>query len=266
MSIAEQQLLENIQALEGKIITKFLPSDRIKAAICGDPGTGKSNLIARTCKKPHFHWDFDDRYESIAGIEGVIIKTVFDKSDTAPTAWATFESDIGTLEYLKSQNKLEIKSCAVDSLTFLRKYAEHQLLQDTTASRTKFKIGSTNYLIPKDWDAVTGVQHMLETAFRRLFALGIDVYATFHTRQEKDNNRSTKTEFVYKDSLTVEPPNLKMLLPMFNEKWRTFTEGGKFKVQLRPDAYFNAATVLDNVLDVEDANIQDILKKHFGEK
>jgi hypothetical protein len=240
--------------------------DRLKVAICGDPKTGKSSVIARTARKPVIFYDFDDRKESIAGIDGVIIKTLFDKNDTTPTAWSAFESDLGTLEYLKEKNELPFKSIAVDSITFLRKYAEHQLLKDSSASRAKFKIGSTEYLVPKDWDAVTGVQHMLETMFNRLFSLNIDVYATFHTRLEKDQNKSTKTDIVYKDTLTIDPPNLKMLLPKFNDCWRSYVDGGVYRVQVKPDWQFNAATVLKNQGENEVADIQKMLEKHNGKK
>jgi hypothetical protein len=86
---------------------------------------------------------------------------------------------------------------------------------------------------------------------------------TFHTRPEKDQQKSTKTEFVYKDNLTIDPPNLKMLLPKFNDKWRTFVDtDGKFKIQMHANWQFAAATVLENVEDVEIADIGKILEKH----
>jgi hypothetical protein len=265
---AETNLLENaMRAIPGCIdSSKVTNVDRLKVAICGDPKTGKSSIIARSGRKPILHYDFDDRKESIAGIDGVIIKTLFDKNDTTPTAWASFESDIGTLEYLKEKNELPYKSLAVDSVTFLRKYAEHQFLKDSTASRAKYRIGSTEYLVPKDWDAVTGVQHMLETMFNRLFSLDIDIFATFHTRLEKDQNKSTQTNIVYKDSLTIDPPNLKMLLPKFNDQWRTFVDGSQYMVQVKPDWQFNAASVLKNLGQNEVADISKMLEKHNGKK
>lgn len=261
LKAAIQKLSSTSPVLESTAITHV---DRMKVALCGDSGTGKSNVIARSARKPLLHYDFDDRRESIAGLQDVIIKTIVDKNDENPTAWNILESDIGTLEYLKTQNQLPFKSIAFDSCTFLRKYAEHQFLKDSTSSsRAKFKIGTSTYLIPKDWDAVTGVQKMLEGMLNRAFALDIDVYMTFHTRPEKDQQKSTKTEFVYKDNLTIDPPNLKMLLPKFNDKWRVFIDSdGKHKVQLHADYKFAAQTVLKNVGDVEEANIQQLLGKH----
>jgi hypothetical protein len=240
--------------------------DRMKVAICGEPKTGKSNVVARTARKPLLVYDFDDRAESIAEHKDVMIKTLVDTTDTNPVAWGAFESDLGTLLYAKEQNKQPFKSIMLDSITFLRKYAEHQFLKDSNATKSKYKIGVVDYLIPKDWDAVTGVQKMLEGALSKLFSLGIDVYATFHTRNEKDQLRSTKENAVYKDTLTVDPPNLKMLLPKFNDQWRTYVEDGKYMVQLKPDYQFNAATVLKNVNDTEIADIQELLRKHNGAK
>lgn len=271
---AETNLLDQlVQQLNSTSMTKLSTDmshvDRLKVAICGEPKVGKSYLIAKTCRKPALIYDCDDRRESIAGIKDVVIKTIVDKDDTDPKAWMILESDLGTLEYtleqcLRDKKEFPFKTIALDSITFLRKYAEHQFLKDSSGTtRNKFKIGATTYLIPKDWDAVTGVQKMLENTLSRLFALGVDVYATFHTRQEKDQLRSTKENTVYKDSLTIDPPNLKMLLPKFNDQWRCFVDtDGQYKVQMHPDYQFNAATVLKNVSDVEEADIQKMLEKH----
>jgi AAA domain len=257
--LLDQALLTLKGCVDSSTVTNI---DRLKVAICGEPKTGKSSVIARTARKPLIHYDFDDRKESIAGIPDTYVKTIYDKTDTSPTAWSEFESDIGTLEYLKEKKELPFKSIAVDSITFLRKYAEHQMLKDSTTSRAKFKIGSTEYLVPKDWDAINAVQHMMDTIFNRIFSLDIDVYATFHTRLEKDQNKSTTLNIVYKDTLTIDPPNMKMLLPKFNDCWRTYVDGGKYMIQMKPDWMFNAATVLKNVGDNEVADIQALLLKH----
>ncbi len=263
-----KKLVQDLSS-DGKVIDSMTITnvDRLKVAIAGEPKVGKSNLIARTARKPLLVYDFDDRKESIAGLQDVLIKTLVDQKDDEPHAWATLESDLATLEYTKSQCKpgeFPFKSIAIDSVTFLRKYAEHQFLKDSTGTtRNKFKIGVVTYLIPKDWDAVTGVQKMLEGLFSRFFALEVDVYATFHTRPEKDQLRSTKENAVYKDSLTVDPPNLKMLLPKFNDLWRCFVDAeGNYKLQLQPDYQFNAATVLKNMNAVEPQDIQELLRKH----
>lgn len=246
--------------------TKVTNIDRLHVAVCGESGTGKSNIIARSARKPIYFCEFDNRKESIAEIPGVIIKQYLDKSDDKPTAWASLETDVSTFEYLKGKNEFPFKSIALDSATYLHQYAEHQFLDTCKASMMKFKIGSTTYITGRDWDAVVGVQKMIDGIINRLFGLDIDVYMTFHTRNEKDQVKSTPKVAVYTEKLTINPPNLKMLLPKFNDKWRTYVENGQYMVQLRPDYQFTAATVLKNVGESEVADIQKMLEKHNNGK
>lgn len=270
MPTAETLLMEQALQQLGKCVKSedVTNVDKLRVALCGDTGTGKSCLVARTCRKPLMAYDFDDRAASIAGIKDVIIKTLVDIRDDEPKAWAELESDMGTLEYLKSKNELPFKSILLDSCTFLRRYAEHQFFKDSNnTGMAKFKIGVTNYFIPRGWDSSNAVAKMLDGILNRAFALDIDVYMTFHTRQEKDNVRSTKENTVYKDNLTIDPPQLKALMPKFNDKWRTFVDSdGKFKVQLHADFNFAAASVLKNVEDTEEADIQKFLEKHNAGK
>src|SRR5882757_8650131 len=93
-----KQLVQQLDST-GKTISadSITHVDRMKVAICGDPKTGKSNVVARTARKPLLVYDFDDRAESIAGTKDTIIKTLVDLQDDNPIAWAAFESDLGTL-------------------------------------------------------------------------------------------------------------------------------------------------------------------------
>lgn len=263
----QEKLLEALELLKATNAVEVSKADRLKAAVCGIPKSGKSCLIARTCRKPLLDYDFDDRRESIAGIPDVHIKTLVDKSDDNPTAWGELESDLGTLEYLKGKGALPYRSIALDSITFLRKYAEHQFIKDaSTTSKAVFKIGTAKYIIPRGWDSIVGVQKMLEGILTRFFALGVDVYATFHTRQEKDQTRSTPELAIYKDNLTIDPENLKVLLTKFNEVWRCYLDGNNFKMQMKPDSLFSAATALHINEETVDQNIQAILEEHEKNK
>jgi hypothetical protein len=159
---------------------------------------------------------------------------------------------------------LPIKSIALDSFTYLRQIAENQMMKDTSQMR-RAKIGLTTYQISQGWDAINYVHRMLYQLLRRMFALDIDVYAVFHTRNEKDRVRSTKEETIYTDRLTVDPQNLDVLLPMFNETWRTFVDvDGNFKLQVRQDWRFNASTALriGENSGIEEPNIQALLAKN----
>lgn len=239
-------------------------TDRLKVAICGEKKSGKSKLIADTARKPLLHYDFDDRRESIAGATDTIIKTLIDADSTTPQAWSILESDLASLEYAKRNGNLPIKSLALDSATYLRQIAENQMMKDTSQMRSS-KIGLTSYRIAQGWDAVNYVHRMLYQLLRRLFTLDIDVYVVFHTRNEKDRVKSTKEETVYTDRLTVDPQNLDVLLPMFNETWRTFVDvDGNFKLQVRQDWRFNASTALKigENSGVEEPNIQALLEKN----
>jgi hypothetical protein len=245
-------------AFSAESITKV---DRLKVAVCGEPKSGKSVLIAKTCRKPLYHCDFDDRKESIAGIPNTTIKQYLDSDAMNPSAWNNLESDIGTFEWFKKEGKLPFRSLALDSMTFLRKIADNQMMKDTNMFRV-YKVGNTKYPISQGWDAVVEVQKMLETLLARLFALEIDIYVTFHTQNEKDKQKSTKEDTVYTDKLTVSPQNLAMLLPKFNETWRTYVDtDGSFKVQTRQDWRFNAATAL-HIEGTQQPDIQGMLDEH----
>src|SRR5882672_10058626 len=136
-------------------------------------------------------------------------------------------------------------------MTYLRKIAENQMMKDTNNLRQS-KIGIQKYFIAQGWDAINYTQVMLYQLIRRLFALDIDVYCVFHTRPEKDRVKSTKDTTVYTDKLTVEPQNLASLLPMFNEKWRTYIdESDKYMLQTKADYYFSASTALNIEKEME---------------
>jgi len=239
-------------------------TDRLKVALCGEKKSGKSKLIADTARKPLLHYDFDDRRESIAGAKDTVIKTLIDADSTLPQAWSILESDLGSLEYAKKNGTLPIKSLALDSATYLRQIAENQMMKETQQMRQQ-KIGLSTYRISQGWDAINYVHRMLYQLLRRMFALDIDVYVVFHTRNEKDRVKSTKEETIYTDRLTVDPQNLDVLLPMFNETWRTFVDiDGNFKVQVRQDWRFNASTALKigESGGIENPNIQEMLAKN----
>jgi hypothetical protein len=239
-------------------------TDRLKVAICGEKKSGKSKLIADTARKPLLHYDFDDRRESIAGAKDTIIKTLIDPDSTTPQAWSILESDLASLEYAKRNRNLPIKSLALDSATYLRQIAENQMMKDTALMRYA-KIGLTKYQISQGWDAINYVHKMLYQLLRRCFALDIDIYVVFHTRNEKDRVKSTKEETVYTDRLTVDPQNLDVLLPMFNETWRTFVDSdSNFRLQVKQDWRFNASTTLNigENSGVEAPDIQALLIKN----
>lgn len=233
--------------------------DNLKLMTLSEPGAGKTWLTC-TGRQPIYVCDFDDRKQSIAGKPGVFIKQYVDRDPSMPQGWSAFESDIGTLEYAKTKGELAFKTIAISSLTYALRTAQNQLMKDQNQLQRKLKIGSTTYLIPAGWDAVTGAQKMIEGMLNRLFELRVDVIVEAHIRREKDAS-STAERPVYTDKYTIEPQNLKMLLPMFNERWLVKNEYGIYTVQMKPSKDFNAVTAL-HVDAEEPANITDILAKH----
>lgn len=263
------ELLKMIQgAVDATTITNV---DRLKVAACGLRKVGKSNLIARTARKPLLHYDFDDRASSIAGLEGVIIKTLVDRNTNTPTAWNILESDIGSLRYLKQKGELGVKSICLDSMTFARMYAENQMMKDTNLKRTRI-INGQLINIAQGWDAVTAVKKMFYAVLNDLFSLDIDIYCIFHIIPEKDkvntqrtvNEAGIMTEVAaYTGRYVVEPQYMEEILSTFNEVWRIYIDaGGQFRMQVKPDQYFQAASALHNLDQDENQDIAALLRKH----
>ena len=262
---------ELVAMLDGTKAEDITKTDRLKVAVCALQKTGKSYLVAHTARKPLLHYDFDDRRESIAGAKDTIIRTLVDRDSTHPTAYSKLISQIGDLEYLKNKGELPIKSICLDSMTYLRKYLGYQIMHDTNLKRTR-KIDGRDVNIPQGWDEVTVARTELTTLFRRLFALDLDVYAIFHIIPQKDKAKTEKVQDVagnivevtaYTGRWTVDPQHLEEILAIFNEVWRCYIDAsGDFKIQVRPDEYFQAATALKNVEKIENANIAELLAKH----
>ena len=248
------------QGLSGvQSATDITQVDVLKLVILGEPGVGKSWLTC-TGRSPIYVADFDDRKLSIAGKPGVFIKSYVDRDPKLPKSWSEFESDIGTLEYAKTKKELQFKTIAIASLTYALKCAQNQLMRDNVNLCRKVKVGSTEYLITQGWDAVTVAQKMVEGILNRLFELGVDIIVEAHIRREKDP-ASTPEKSIFTDKFTIEPQNLKMLLPMFNERWLVTNDYGDYKVVTKPNTVFNAVTAL-HIDGEEDPDITKILAKH----
>lgn len=242
-----------------RIASSMTNTSRLKVAVCGKQKSGKSVLIAKTARKPLLHYDFDDRAESIAGVDDTVIKTMVDKDPNSPKVWGELNADIQMLKYSKEQ---PFKSICFDSMTFLRQYAENQMMVDTSLKRS-IKVAGIQHQIAQGWDSINAVHKMFQQFLVDTFDLGIDVYCVFHTAQEKDRVKSTKDNVVYTDKLTIEPQNLNILLSKFNEVWRCYIdESGDFKLQIKADYYFGAATTLKGVESVETPDISRLLVKN----
>lgn len=233
--------------------------DNLKTVILGEPGSGKSWCTC-TGRQPIYVADFDDRKLSIAGKSGVFVKSYVDRDPKIPHAWSDFESDIGSLEYAKSKGQLQFKTIAIASLTYMLKAAQYQLMKDNSNLTRTLKVNGKEYIITQGWDAINIAQRMIEGILHRLFELRVDIIVEAHIRREKDA-ASTEKNPLFTDKYTIEPQNLKMLLPMFNERWLMANEYGNYVLKMKPATDFNAVTALH--VDAEELpNITDILAKH----
>lgn len=231
--------------------------DRIKLMLLGEPGSGKSWLLC-TGRKPILVYDFDDRRESIARKAGVYIKTIVDRDQEHPVAWQELEKDIGALEYAKQKGELRIRTIGLDSLTNMIKAAHNQLMSDNQKLCRKVRVNGKDYLITQEFDAITTTQRMIEGILNRLYELGIDVICTAHIRREKSAEYTVKNP-VFTDKYTIDPQNMKYLLPSFNERW--FMKD-RFEVLIHPDYEFNAVSALQIKEDIVKPNIEEILRTH----
>jgi hypothetical protein len=146
----------------------------------------------------------------------------------------------------------------LDSLTFLIKAAHNQLMRDNQKLCRAIKVNGKEYLITQEFDAITTTQKMIEGVLNRLFELKIDVICTAHIRREKSAEYTIKNP-VFTDKYTIDPQNMKYILPMFNDRW--FIKDN-YQVLVHPDYEFNAVTALHLEEDIQEANIEKIFAKH----
>lgn len=188
----------------------------LKIAIVGEPGIGKS-WFAATAPKPLIDIDFDGRASSLAGKEGVYVKTYQDVDTNNPKAIAELESDINTWEYAKTSGKGDCPATFVlDSMTYGRKYTEAELIKQQSSLGRTLRIGSSSLKIGSGWDIINGNRGYLEYLINRLSLLG-NVIAIFHTQDEKDNKKSTEKLKAYTGRITVQPQYLSSILSIFND-------------------------------------------------
>lgn len=243
-----------------KPATEIVAGTHLKIAIVGKPKVGKS-WFAATAPGPVLVYDFDNRAESLAGKEGVMIKTLFDANQISPTAFKTIEADLSILKYRKGQGKPIPKTFVFDTITFFKNYIQNELFTQGLAHRSIKLSPTTSVRMSKNWDAVNGVHKALEYVITEFASLGNLIFV-FHEMIEKDKIESKPDAPVYTDKITVDPQNLEYLLSSFNEVYRIEIDANqKYKVTCRPGHNFNASTTL-KIDKEEEPNIQNMLKKH----
>lgn len=236
-------------------------TDRLKIAIVGKPKSGKS-WFAATGPKPVLIYDFDDRAESLAGRDGVFVKTLIDINQSNPTAMKEVESDLSTFKYAKSQGKPIPATFAFDTVTNMLKCMENEAFSQESSYYRNLRAGATRSIrVRKNWDAFNAVERYLYYIAAEFGQLGNLIFV-FHSRPEKDKTESTPEKTVYTEQITVEPQGYANILTTFNEVYRIeITPENKYKVTCKANYEFTASTTL--LLDAEEEpDIMALINKH----
>jgi hypothetical protein len=247
-------------AIQGAISgTDLKVNERMRTAVIGPPGVGKSWLAA-TADKPWIN-DFDGRLNSLAG-KPISGKTYFDKDFMQPTAWVEFENDLAAFE--KMAKDALPKTFVCDSMQMMCQAAMNQILvlgaNDKKICR-KISAGQKVYYVAGGYDAWEAEFQAVKGAISRLFSLG-NVICNFHESPEEAPG-STQENPIFTGKFTVFPVRMRKLLPLFNDKWRMSADNGNRVVYTDLKDYkFNSASTL-LVDSIEQPNIQEMLKKHL---
>lgn len=243
-------------------------SSYLRIAIVGKPKTGKSWMASSVPGNAIIHYDFDGRAASISMSPYVKnrpykVKTLIDMDQKNPTAMKAIEADLSTFKAAKAQ-KLPIPDTFIfDSVTYMKKSMENELMSQQDTLRRIVKLGlAKQFWIPQGWDSVSGVRGYCEYIFNEFIQLG-NVIFVFHQRDEKDRDKSTDKITAYTGRQTVDPQYLETILALFNEVFFIEVEqySGNYKVYCKPSYDYAASTTL--LLDKEEKpNIQEMLEKH----
>ena len=255
---------------DGTIETYYrTATEQLKIAIIGPPKGGKSRLAATAPKKPIYFFNFDGRLAAVSGIKDVFGKEYLD--DTNPgkaTAWMNVETDMGMFEYEKLKGHPIPGTIVFDPTDYMCDRAMRKICVDNPPSNQKnnytrqLKIAGKVFNIPASYDAYNAETNLIGNMLARGVELGSDIIAIFHERaEEADESTPEKKKFTGK--ISVHPPRLSNLIPLFNELWRVMPsyKGDTYEVTTKPTSDFIGATCL-KIDGVESADITQMIEKH----
>jgi len=263
------------------------PFDNLRLALVGKTHSGKSRLAA-TGRKDVLFFDYDQRKESIAGIDGVHAITFRDaRWPNQPTVYQETLDMVAKLEESLELRKLfsegspfafdapdgtMVKTIVLDSMQFLGKSAMAYALYNTPSLRREINISaggqSLQFHFSASWDGWETELAMVETVIMRLFAIkDLDVIITLHETMEKAQD-STEKDPKYTGKVSVYPVRYNRLVINFSELWRmklvpSMDDPNREvpKVQVLQSYEFSAATCME--LDyIEEPNIENMIRKH----
>lgn len=250
--------------IKGLIAATDITQPRFKIAIIGESGIGKSWLAASIAAPDNqvLDLDFDDRAPSLAGKQNVTVKTYKDTDFNQPKAMSELQSDINEWEYDYSQGRLKFQTFVIDSMTFMRKAMEREIIRQQSTLGKGIKMGTMVLKVASDWTVYRGNSEFAENIISRLSSIG-NLIVTFHERSEKDETRSTPEKTVYTGMVSIDPPHLASLLSTFNDVWRLTTDYASKRILITGLAGdFAGKTTLKGLAPIETADIQVLLAKH----
>lgn len=252
-------------AIKGLIEATDIVEPKYRIAIIGDTGIGKSWLAASiaSAENQTLDLDFDNRAASLAGKPYVTVKTYIDKDFNKPTAIAELEADINEWEYDFAQGRLRFKTFILDSVSYMRKAMEREIIQQQPTLSRPLKIGSRVLRLGQGYDVFNGNQMFTEHIISRLSQLG-NLIVTFHERNEKDEIKSTEKQKAFTGMVTVDPQHLSGILSTFNDVWRLTTDysGSKRIVITGITDDFIGKTTLKGLGNTEEPYIDKMITKH----
>jgi hypothetical protein len=246
---------------------------RLKIAIVGDTGIGKSWLATSIASENHLvaDLDFDDRESSLRGKPNVIVKQYLDEDPDHPQAMLSLESDIVSWEYAKDKGELDIKTFVVDSGTFMVSAIEREAIrQEPTNGRSIIRLPGGNRQNPRalkigtgyDWSKINR-EYFLNVC-GRLSRLG-NLIVTFLDRDERDRTQTDdkgKPIVAYTGKITIEPQHVAPALATFNDVWYLHGESGYRSLTVGLSRDFNIGkNTLGLVGEQTDLDIKKFLAK-----
>lgn len=242
---------------------KIETTDRIKAAIMGKPKSGKS-WFAATAPPPVLVYDFSDRAESLAGKEGVFVKTLID-TQQSPTVVKAIEADLSLFQYKKKKGEPIPASVVFDEITNLLPYIKHDYLSLNPKDGRALRLGGNLVQIGMSYDWINVANGFLDYLITEYINLGCNIVFVFHERDEKDQAESKVGDIKYTGMITINPQFISPILSKFNEVFRITVKKQQantlYTVDCKPTDEVLASTTL--LLDAtEPPNLVDMIAKH----
>jgi hypothetical protein len=253
-------------------ISDISATDRIRMAILGQPGSGKS-WFAATAPGPTLIYDFDNRKESLerfcvtTGRKDIHVKTLVDTNPKSPSSIKAIETDISMFQYRKAKGLPIPNTFIFDSVTHMVQAMRNEIFaQDPKLARQVKVAPATLIQLNNGWDVINGIQGLMRYLIGEFSSLG-NLIMVFHEMEEKDKGESKPDKPVYTGKVTINPQFLLELLTLYNEVFRIEVVGGvakaepKYIVTTKPTADVNAKTTL--AIDMnEPPNLMDMIAKH----